>query len=124
MLKILIVDDQEYIRRGLRALLSEETDIQVCGEAGDGWDAVDLVHKLRPDVVIMDISMPILDGLQATREIRQLFPRVRVVTVSQYELDDNLNESLSAGALAHVPKTAVWEHLIPTIRSLPLDGRN
>jgi DNA-binding NarL/FixJ family response regulator len=120
-MRVLIVDDQEYIRRALRVLLSEERDMQVCGEARDGSDALDMVQKLRPDVVIMDISMPILDGLQATREIRHFFPRVKVVTVSQYELPDNLNEALDAGALAHIPKTGIWELLVPALRNLPLE---
>jgi DNA-binding NarL/FixJ family response regulator len=122
-LNVLIADDQDYIRRGLRALLSDEPEIKVCGEARNGWDAIDMVQKLRPDVVIMDISMPIVDGLQATKEIRQLFPGVRVVTVSQYELEDS-RESLEAGALAHIPKTVVWEKLIPALRSLPAKNKS
>jgi DNA-binding NarL/FixJ family response regulator len=118
--RILIVDDQEFIRRGLRALLSEESDIQICGEAQDGNEAVKMVSLLLPDVVIMDISMPVVDGLQATRAIREFFPKVQVVTVSQYELGD-LGDVLGAGARAHVPKVAVWEQLIPALRDLPLE---
>jgi DNA-binding NarL/FixJ family response regulator len=119
--RVLIVDDQEFIRRGLRVLLSEEPDIQICGEAQDGNDAVKMVAELLPDVVIMDISMPVVDGLQATRVIREFFPKVLVVTVSQYELGDPW-DTLQAGARAHVPKVAVWEKLIPALRDLPLEN--
>jgi DNA-binding NarL/FixJ family response regulator len=116
-MRILIVDDQDYIRRGLKALLSEEPGLEVCGEAQNGSDAIDMVRRTRPDVVIMDVSMPIVDGIQATRVIRQLFPSVQVITLSQYELDD-LTVILNAGARTHVPKLALWEKLLPELRSL------
>ena len=119
-MRVLIVDDQDYIRRALKALLMEASDIQVCGEAQDGKDAVKMVETLLPDVVIMDISMPFVDGLLATRVIREFFPKVQVVTVSQYELGD-LHDVLQAGAKVHVPKVAVWEKLIPALRDLPLE---
>ena len=116
-MRVLIADDQDYIRRGLRAYLSEQPDIEVCGEAFNGSQAIDMVRQVSPDVVIMDISMPILDGLQATRVIRKRFPRVEVITLSQYELTD-LTEVLQAGARTHVPKLALWEKLVPALRSL------
>lgn len=94
--------------------------MQLCGEANNGDAAVRMVQMLLPDVVIMDISMPVLDGLQATLVIREFFPKVQVVTVSQYELAD-LGEALLVGARAHVPKVAVSERLIPTLRDLPLE---
>jgi DNA-binding NarL/FixJ family response regulator len=118
-MRVLIADDQDFIRRALRKLLEEEPDIQVCGEAHNGDTAVRMVQMLLPDVVIMDISMPVLDGLQATLVIREFFPSVQVVTVSQYELD-HLGEALLVGARAHVPKVAVSERLIITLRDLPL----
>lgn len=116
-MRILIVDDQDYIRRGLKAFLWDQPGIEVCGEARNGSDAIHEAGRLSPDVVLMDISMPILDGLQATRTIRQCFPKIKVITLSQYELDD-LTEILQAGALAHVPKLALWENLIPALRTL------
>lgn len=118
--RVLIVDDQAFIRRGLKALLAEEPDIRVCGEAQDGRDAVRMVETLLPDVVIMDISMPNVDGLQATRVIREFFPKVQVVTVSQYELDD-LGYVLQFGARDHVPKVAVSKRLIPALRNLSIE---
>lgn len=119
-MRVLIADDQDFIRRALRKLLAEEPDIQVCGEANNGDAAVRMVQMLLPDVVIMDISMPILDGLQATLVIREFFPKVQVVTVSQYELAD-LGEALLVGVRAHVPKVAVSERPIRTLRDLPLE---
>jgi DNA-binding NarL/FixJ family response regulator len=116
-MRVLIVDDQDFIRRSLRALLREEPDIQICGEAHNGDTAVRLVELLHPDVVIMDISMPVLDGLQATRVIHEFFPKVHVVTVSQHELSD-LPDVSQTGARSHVPKVAVWDRLIPTLRDL------
>ena len=118
-MRVLIADDQDFIRRGLRKLLAEEPDIQICGEAHNGDTAVRMVQMLLPDVVIMDISMPVLDGLQATLVIREFFPKVQVVTVSQYELADG--ETLLFGARAHVSKVVVSERLIPTLRDLPLE---
>lgn len=119
-MRVLVADDQDFIRRALRKLLAEEPDIQVCGEANNGDAAVRMVQMLLPDVMIMDISMPVLDGLQATLVIREFFPKVQVVTASQYELTD-LGEALLVGARAHVPKVAVSERLIPTLRDLPLE---
>lgn len=119
-MRVLIVDDQDYIRRWLKALLAQEPDIQVCGEAQDGRDAINMVEKLLPDVVIMDISMPVVDGLQATRVIREFFPKVQVVTVSQYELG-HLGDVLQVGARAHVSKFAICEMLVPVLRDLPIE---
>lgn len=116
-MRVLIADDQDYIRRGLKAFLSEESGIEVCGEALNGSDAINKARRLRPDVVLMDISMPIVNGLRATRVIRQQLPKVAVITLSQYELDD-LTEVLNAGALTHVPKLALWEKLLPALRSV------
>jgi chemotaxis response regulator CheB len=118
-IRVLIADDQDFIRRRLRALLAEEPDIEICGEAHNGDTAIRMVEMLLPDVVIMDISMPVLDGLHATLVIREFFPKVRVVTVSQYEAGD-LGEGFS-GAHAHVPKVAVSERLVRILRDLPLE---
>jgi DNA-binding NarL/FixJ family response regulator len=116
--RVLIVDDQDYICRGLRALLLEQEDIEVCGEARNGHEAITKVGELLPDVVLMDISLPGLDGLQATREIRKRFPAVQVVTLSQYEIPDVWKAAMQAGAVTHVPKSSVWSRLLPTLRDL------
>ena len=116
-MRVLIVDDQDYIRRGLKAFLGEEPDVEICGEAWNGSEAIDMATKLRPDVVIMDISMPILDGLRATSVIRRILPSIEVITLSQYELPDP-REVLEAGARTHVPKLALWDKLLPALRGL------
>lgn len=121
-MRVLIVDDQEFIRRGVRAVLTEEDDIEVCGEAIDGRDAIAKALELKPDVVIMDISMPRLDGLEATREIRRNLPDVHIVTLSQYDLPEIIKKALEAGAVTHVSKLFVWTLLVPALRSLPVHG--
>jgi DNA-binding NarL/FixJ family response regulator len=115
--RVLIVDDQDYIRQGLKAFLVDEPGIEICGEAVNGSEAIHKARKLRPDVVIMDISMPIVGGLRATRVIRQMVPSVEVITLSQYELCDP-SEVLKAGALAHVAKLELWDKLLPALRCL------
>jgi DNA-binding NarL/FixJ family response regulator len=118
--RVLIVDDQDFVRRWLKAFLAQEPDIQVCGEAQDGRDAIHMVEKLLPDVVIMDISMPVVDGLRATRVIREFFPKIQVVTVSQYELG-HVGDVLQVGAQAHVSKFAICEMLVPALRDLSIE---
>jgi two-component system, NarL family, response regulator NreC len=116
--RVLIVDDQDFIRRGIRAALSEAPEIQICGEASDGFDAIEKARQLLPDVVLMDISMPNLDGLDSTRELRRLMPAVHVITVSQYEIPGIDRESRAAGATLHVSKLCIWDDLVRHLRSL------
>jgi DNA-binding NarL/FixJ family response regulator len=119
--RVLIADDQEFIRRGLRAVLSE-SDIEVCGEAIDGREAILKARDLNPDVVIMDISMPRFDGLEATREMRRLLPHIPVLTLSQYDTAEVRREALNAGAASHVSKTLVWTTLVPALRNVLVRG--
>ena len=120
-MRVLIADDQEFIRRGLRAVLSE-SDIEVCGEAIDGREAILKARDLNPDVVIMDISMPRFDGLEATREMRRLLPHIPVLTLSQYDTAEVRREALNAGAASHVSKTLVWTTLVPALRNVLVRG--
>jgi CheY-like chemotaxis protein len=116
--RVLIVDDQEFIRRGIRAALSIAPEIAVCGEASDGSEAIEKARQLNPDVVLMDISMPGLDGLDGTRELRRMLPNVQVVTVSQYDIPGMVKEALAAGAARHVSKLFIWDSLVETLRGL------
>lgn len=115
-IRILIADDHPVLRRGLKALIEEEPDMEVVGEAGNGLEAVQLAERLRPDVVIMDISMPELDGLEATRRIREHSPSTYVLILTVHAHERYLFPVLKAGASGYVRKTAADEELIEAIR--------
>jgi len=106
MIRVLVADDQTLVRAGLRTLLESDDDLQVVGEAGDGAEAVEAARRLRPDVVLMDIRMPVLDGLEATRRIvaDELLAEVRVVVLTTFDLDENVYEALRAGASGFLAK--------------------
>jgi PAS domain S-box-containing protein len=115
-LRILVVDDQEAVRSGLRSLLSAHSDWTVCGEAADGLEAVEKTKSLRPDLVLMDVSMPRMNGIEATRVIRQEVPESRVITVSQNDSEIVRRQAQGVGAAAWVAKSNVATDLIPTIQ--------
>lgn len=115
-IRILIADDHPVLRRGLKALIEEEPDMEVIGEAGNGLEAVQMAERLRPDVVIMDISMPELDGLEATRRIRERSPSTYVLILTVHAHERYLFPVLKAGASGYVRKTAADEELIEAIR--------
>lgn len=104
-LRILIVDDHEVMRGGLRSLLGSPPEWEVCGEAVDGVEAVEKAKELKPDVVVLDINMPILNGLEAIRLIRKEVPQTQVVILSRYEAAEMRAKALEAGAREYVPKS-------------------
>ena len=118
MLRILIADDHEIIRRGVRAHLTQRVDWQVCGEAHDGREAVRLAHELEPDIVVMDLSMPELNGLEATRQIRRELLRTEVLIFTEHQTEQMIREALLAGARGYVLKTDAGCHLISGIEAL------
>ncbi len=115
-ISVLIADDQSTIRHGLRLRLSLEPDITVLGEAVDGTSAIDLASRLLPDVVVMDIAMPRLDGIEATRELRRLAPHSAVVILSLHDDAPTRERALLAGASAFVAKHEADHSLIVAIR--------
>src|SRR6202521_152723 len=120
-LRILIVDDHETVRRGLRILLSSRRDWVVCGEAGDGFEAVEKAKSLRPDVVLMDISMPGMDGVEATKIIRREVPESKVIIVSQNDLTVVSSQIAEIDASGYVNKADLARDLIPAVESLIAD---
>lgn len=119
-IRVLLVDDHQMMRQGLRALLSAETDIEIVGEAADGRTALDLVRTLLPDVVVMDIGMPDLNGIEATRQIRTQHPKVRVVALSTHTDKRYVHHMLAAGACGYVLKIAAHGELVRAVRAASL----
>jgi DNA-binding NarL/FixJ family response regulator len=116
VIKVLLVDDQALVRTGFRMILSAEDDLIVVGEAADGLEAVELVTRLQPDVVLMDIRMPGLDGIEATRRAVSARPEVRIVVLTTFDLDEYVYAALRAGANAFLLKDAKESQLLAAIR--------
>lgn len=115
-IRILLVDDQPLFREGLRTLLSVQTDFEVVGEAGNGEEAVRLACALRPAVVLMDLQMPVTDGVAATRRLRAELPECRVIVLTTFDDDDKVFDGLRAGAVGYLLKDATSEKLGEAIR--------
>lgn len=116
-IRVAVVDDHTLMRQGTVGLLGSQPDIEIAGEADSGRAALELVADAEPDVVLMDIAMPGMSGLDATREIRQRFPSVNVVIVTMHERDDYFFEALRAGASGYVLKGADIEELLSAVRA-------
>jgi DNA-binding NarL/FixJ family response regulator len=117
-LRILVADDHELVRRGVRGLLRARRGWTVVGEAADGREAVEKANKLKPDVAIVDISMPDLDGLQVTRQIREAAPDTEVVVLTMHESDQMVRRVLDAGALGYVLKSDLAAHLVKAVKNV------
>jgi len=117
MFRVLIVDDHKVIRQGMAARLRREPDIEIAGEAGNGEEAIQRAHELLPNVILMDFSMPRMDGVEATRKIHAELPDIRIIGLSMYEEADRAKAMLEAGAAGYVTKSAELEELLAAIRT-------
>jgi DNA-binding NarL/FixJ family response regulator len=119
--RIFVADDHEVVRRGLCALLQAQPDWEICGEAGDGREALEKTQKLKPDVVILDIGMPSLNGLEATRQILKINPQTRVLILTLHDSDQVVREVLNAGARGFLLKSDAARDLVAAVEALRRD---
>lgn len=123
MASIVLADDHDVVRRGLQFILEMEPDLEIVGEAADGLEAVRLVEQLRPDVLVVDVVMPGLSGIEVCRRVGHLSPRTNVVMVSMYAGEAYVVEAFRAGAKAYVLKTSTQEELVPAVRAAAIGRR-
>jgi DNA-binding NarL/FixJ family response regulator len=123
LVRILLADDHQIVRQGLAGLLERETDMEVVGEASNGMEAFELVKRLQPDVVLMDVSMLHMGGVEATRMIHEEWPNVHVVGLSMHHREDVAAAMLEAGATDYLDKDGPIDRLLAVIRREPAGGR-
>lgn len=121
-LRVLLADDHRVVREGLGCLISDESDMEVVGEVSNGADAVQQALDLHPDIIVMDVSMPVLNGLEATRRIKQAAPEIKVIALTVYEHHTHVRELLGAGADGYLLKRAAAHELIMAVRSVSSGG--
>ncbi len=117
-IKVLIVDDHTMVRQGIRALLSVQRDMEVIGEAVNGQDALEQVQRLAPNITLMDIVMPVMSGLEATKRISSEYPFTKVLILTQYDEEENMLVAKQAGAHGFIPKRAASSDLVGSIRAV------
>ena len=115
-IRVLLADDQDIIRTGLTIILNHQADIEVVGQAADGVEAVDLAKQLQPDVILMDIKMPRLNGIQATRQIMAAQPRTQIIILTTYDTDDWVFDGIRAGAVGYLLKDTSGDNLAEAVR--------
>jgi CheY-like chemotaxis protein len=123
-IKVMLVDDHAVMRQGLSLLLSRHTDIEIVGEAADGAQAVEMARRINPDIILMDISMPVMDGIEATRIIRSHLPQIRIITLSMHEAEDQASAAKRAGAVAYLSKSGNPDAILSTIRQFGSGGQS
>lgn len=117
-IRVLITDDHAIVRKGIRALLATEKDIQVVGEACNGQEVIELASSLQPDVILMDLVMPKMDGIEATRQVTAQLPQTRVLVLTSFAADDKVFPAIKAGALGYLLKDSSPEALVAAIRAV------
>jgi two-component system response regulator NreC len=115
-IRLLLVDDHQVVRAGLRMLFTAEEDMEIVGEAGNAEEALQAVHKLKPDVVLMDVAMPGTSGIEATRRIKEMDPNTTILALTMHEDEQYFFEMLNAGASGYIPKRAAPDDLVSAIR--------
>lgn len=121
-IRVLIADDHGIVREGLRSLIGRQADMEIVGEADDGRKTLALVHKLKPDIVVMDISMPNLNGVDATRQIVREFPKVKVIALSMHSSSIFVADMIKAGASGYILKDCLFDELAEAIRTVNEGG--
>ena len=121
-IRMILVDDQDVVRLGMSAILSTETEITILDTAADGEEALYLVEQHQPDLVLMDLKMPVMNGIQATRLIRERFPAVKVLVLTTYDADEWVFDAIRAGAAGYLLKDSTREELVKAIR-LTIEGQ-
>ena len=121
-IKVLLADDHTIVRKGLCSLLEGEADIEVIGEAENGREAIKLAEKLHPDIVVMDISMPCLNGLEATRQLKKHFPEIKILILTMHANEEYVFQTLQAGAEGYLVKKAAPSELVLAIREVHQDN--
>lgn len=119
-IRVILADDHRIVREGLRGLLEKLPGIEVIAEAGDGRNTVELARKMSPDVVVMDVTMPDMNGIEATRQIIASIPAAKIIALSMHSDRRFINEMLTAGALAYLPKDCAFEELAQAIRTVAI----
>ena len=122
MPRLLIVDDHAFIRRGVQAILQSFPEWELCGEAGDGEEAVRLAEVLKPEVILMDVTMPGLNGIEATRVIRKSQPKIKIVLLTLHESTEILRNGFRAGATGYLLKADAEQELLKALRIVVADG--
>lgn len=121
-IRVLIAEDHESVREGLRLIVDTQEDMQVCGEAGNGRDAIRLAQELKPDVLLMDISMPELNGLKAAAKLKRVAPTIKILTLTRHTDEAYLKELLEAGVSGYVLKQSAASELLRAIRAVASGG--
>src|ERR1041385_5965406 len=119
-IRVLCVDDHPIVREGMAAMIESQDDVVSVGEAGDGKAAIEQYRKLKPDVVVMDLRMPGLGGVEATTQIRREFPTARIIVLTTYEGDEDIHRALEAGAQGYLLKDSVRRDLMRTVREVQI----
>lgn len=118
MIRLLLADDQEMFRQGLASLLSLKSDLAIVGEASNGKEAIALAESLQPDIILMDVRMPICNGVEATKVIHQRFPWIKILVLTTFDNDEYVWQSLEAGALSYLLKSTSSDDVVTALRSL------